>query len=99
MPQVTVYSDGSFEWYKEFAETTAPTIQTGQFISIKEPWTDSKGNIWYQARFLQIGYEQMFYAIGKISDSGKVWEYVWSSTDYPDEIDSENFNYRIRYRQ
>ena len=29
----------------------------------------------------------MIYEMGKISNSGKVWETVWSSIDYPDNID------------
>ena len=99
MPQVTVHSDGSFEEYKEFPEMTTPTRKSGRFITIKEAWTDSKGNTWYQAQTFEDAEDQMFYEIGKISDSGNVWEAVWSTFDYPDEIDSEHFNYSIRYRQ
>ncbi len=31
--------------------------------------------------------------------SGKVWEYVWSYTDLPDEIDPDSPKYIVRYRQ
>ena len=99
MPQVTVHSDGSYELYKEYAVLTTPAILPGQFISIKEAWTDSKGNIWYQAKAYDIANDITFYEIGKISDAGKVWETVFSNFEYPDKLDSKSLNYRIRYRQ
>jgi hypothetical protein len=98
-PQVTVYSDGSYETYKMHSEMTAPLQSFGHYISIKKAWIDSKGKIWYQGKGYFKSTKQTFYDIGKISDSGKVWEYVYSTVDYPDEMDSENFNYRIYYRQ
>jgi hypothetical protein len=97
-PQVTVHSDGSFEFYKEYAELTTPARVSGHFISIKEAWTDSKGNIWYQAKAYDAGKGTTFYEIGKISDTGKVWESVLSHFEYPDKLDSESLNYYIRYR-
>jgi hypothetical protein len=98
-PKVIVHSGGSYDLYKEYAETTAPSHNTGRFVVIKEAWTDLKGNIWYQARIAEDWTDQLLFETGKISDSGNVWEYVWSSTDFPDKIDSENPNNRIYYRQ
>jgi hypothetical protein len=99
MPKVIVHSDGSFDEYKEFAETTAPRHNTGQSVSIKEAWTDSKGNTWYQARFIISWANQELFETGKVSDSGNVWESVYSSVDYPAGVNSEHFNYEIHYRQ
>jgi hypothetical protein len=99
IPQVTVFSDGSIEFYKEHAVLTTPTIHTGNFISIEEAWSDSKGNIWYQARVFRSNLEQTVNQFGKISNSGKIWETVWSSNDFPNKIETENFNYLIYYRQ
>jgi hypothetical protein len=78
---------------------TTPAQVPGHFISIKEAWTDSKGNIWYQAKAYDAGKGTMFYEIGKISDAGKVWESVFSNFEYPDKLDSKSLNYLIRYRQ
>jgi hypothetical protein len=41
-----------------------------QIVSIKEAWTDSRGNIWYQARLNVDWTAQVLYELGKISDSG-----------------------------
>ena len=98
-PQVTVHSDGSFEFYKEHPVLTTTAQRPGQFISIKEAWTASKGNIWYQAKAYDIANDNTFYEIGKISDAGKVWESVFSNFEYPDKLDSKSLNYRIRFRQ
>ncbi len=98
-PMLVIHSDGSFEISKEYSETTAPSRNIGKYISINEAWTDSKGNIWYQAKFKADWTTQPWYEIGRISNEGEVWELVLSSTDFPPEIDSENLNYRIRYRQ
>jgi hypothetical protein len=40
--------------------------------------------------------------MGKISDSGNTWEYIFASEDYPIEEwepDRFEYNYRIYYRQ
>ena len=98
-PKLIVHSDGSFEIFKEYAETTAPSRTIGKYISINEAWTDSKGNIWYPAKCKVDWTAQLLYEIGKICNAGEVLELVWSSIEFPAEIDSENLNYRIRYRQ
>ncbi len=98
-PKLIVHSDGSFEIFKEYAETTAPSRTIGKYISINEAWTDPKGNIWYQVKCKVDWTAQTLYETGNISNAGEVFELVWSSIEFPAEIDSENLNYNIYYRQ
>ena len=73
---------------------------------ITDKWIDDKGNIWYrwlitEAKFGAIyDTEKQFYS-GKISDSGKVLEYSYSTYNYPVEVnpDSLKYNYFIYRRQ
>jgi len=54
--------------------------------TMTDQWLDSKGTIWYKAYWEVIspsvakGYE-----MGKISDTGNTWEYIYASSDYPIE--------------
>ena len=97
-PKLIVHSDGSFEFFKEYAETTESSHYNGEYISINEAWTDSKGNIWYQSKVKISWSSQSVYQIDKISNAGEVLELVWSTIEFPAEIDSENPNYSIYYR-
>jgi hypothetical protein len=98
-PKVTVNSDGTWHSYKEWDETTMTSHNTGEFVEFNEQWTDSEGNIWYKARFSEKGVITIYYDLSKISNLGEVWETVWSAFEYPNEIDTESPNYRIRYRK
>jgi hypothetical protein len=99
-PKYIVRSDGSFEECKEFSGSTEPNCRPGKYISIDKAWTDLKGNIWYEAKYKFDWMDQEFcYEIGKISNEGKVVESVWSFIELPTEVDSENINYEIYYRQ
>jgi beta-lactamase regulating signal transducer with metallopeptidase domain len=98
MPKVIVSLDGTYGYYKQFPDVDNVTYNAGEFI-MKDTWTDPDGNIWYKARCEEDWTTDLLYELGKISSSGRVWEYVWSSIDYPTEIDSTNLNYRIRYLQ
>jgi beta-lactamase regulating signal transducer with metallopeptidase domain len=99
--KVIVEHDGSYLLFKYTQETNAATANKGKFF-LEEMWTDPKGNIWYKARLEEDWAEfldELLYEMGKISNHGNDWELVWSSVEYPDEIDPNNANYRIHYRQ
>ena len=40
-----------------------------------------------------------WYELWRINETDSVLEIVWSSVEYPSEIDTNHFNYRILYRQ
>ena len=97
--KVINYSDGTYESYGEVTST-----KPGNWgkITIQDKWIDSKGNVWYRAQSETLYFGHMYNEMGKISDSGNTWEYIWASEDYPIEEwepDKFEYNYRIRYRQ
>jgi hypothetical protein len=93
------YPDGTAEGFGILTSTIAGLKRK---ITILE-WLDSKGTIWYRVRWdtfrpsKRTGYE-----MGKISDSGNTWEYIWAGEDHPIEEwepDRFEYNYKIYYRQ
>ena len=66
-------------------------------ITLTDRWTDSEGNILYKALLGNIYYSH--YVLWKYSNSGTVWEVVFSFTEYPEEIDPSDSGYLIYYRQ
>jgi hypothetical protein len=93
------YPNGTYEVYGEVTST-----EPGNWgeITLLDKWVDSKGNVWYRAKSETLYFSHMYYEMGKISDSGNTWEYIWAGEDYPIEEwepDRFEYNYRIRYRQ
>jgi hypothetical protein len=73
-------------------------------LTIEDKWIDSKGNIWFRAIMEPRGVGSYLYlCLFRISDSGKILEYMYSSVDYPEKIVTEpeeiTTSYRIYYRQ
>ena len=72
-------------------------------IIINELWTNNEGNIWFKSNVYDGGYfegaEANIFELNKISNSGTVWEFMFSYHDYPTKIDAETYFYRIYYRQ
>ena len=73
---------------------------------ITDKWTDSEGTIWYKMLEIQqdlkvIKNPDTYYMLSKIDKTSNVWEFLWTSNDYPAEFDPDDlrYNYRIRYRQ
>ena len=93
------YPDGTYENYGTVTSTKPGTW--GKSIIIDQ-WLDSKGNVWYRAKWESLYFGTKGYEMGKISDSGNTLEYIWSGKDYliekwePDKLE---YNYRIRHRQ
>jgi hypothetical protein len=98
--KLVISPDGKFTEYGT-ETSTRPTL-SGTF-NITKKWTDSNGeNIWYKATFDAEQVQTIYYHIIRISESGTVMEYEYSSIDYPTKIDPndlESQNYTIRYRQ
>jgi len=97
--KVIVNPDGTKEAYKKWVDTTRITHVEAKLIEFYEKWTDTKGDVWYQAQYLVEAWNWTMYELGKINNTGKVWESVYSIDEYPNEIDPENANYKIYYRQ
>ena len=101
LPQKRInHPDGTEESFGQLTSTMAG----GKYkITILDQWLDSKGTIWYRGQWESFPpLRSKGYEMGKISDSGNTWEYIWASEDYPiEEWEPYRFeyNYRIRYRQ
>ncbi len=93
-PQKIISYPGRFEVFGSAESKTA--MVTGSFW-ITDKWTDSEGNIWYKTEFVEFGKKN--YELSKISNSGKTWEFVYSSSKYPTKIDPENATYSIYHRK
>jgi hypothetical protein len=94
--KIVVHPDGIISIYG-LVELSLDTPHREERYTIDEAWTDRDGNIWFKTTHTQ--QEGITYQINRISESGTVWEYHWSFSDLPDEINPDAPKYRIRYRQ
>ncbi len=68
----------------------------GLRFHIVESWEDSNGDVWYKFTLEHTSWE---YFLVRIGDSGKIYEEIIAPTEFATEIDPDNRNYRIYYRQ
>ena len=92
--KIVIEPDGVYVSYKKIEYTVHSGTGT---LEIIEKWRDSKGNIFIKTREIPGG--DWVYSLNKISNSGTVLEYVNSYKDYPTEINPDDLEYRIYYRQ
>ena len=94
-----LYRDGTFDNYNKTSDTE---IHGSGHVIITDKWTDSEGNIWYK---MHVWWGDIVegkpggYELDRISKSGKVWEFINLTGDYPTEMDENFFHYHIYYRQ
>jgi hypothetical protein len=83
--------------------STSPKLN--EMITITKSWTDSYGDLWFDAvttrkRITTPDYTgPKAFELNKISKSGTVWEITSSQTEYPHEMGFSGGGYSIRYRQ
>ena len=98
--KIIIHSDGTVEGFGRLTSTIAYFKNK---FTILDQWLDSKGTIWYRGHMESLPpYSSKGYEMGKISDSGNTWEFLWASEDYPIEEwepDRFEYTYRIYYRQ
>ena len=87
--QMIIIKLGEEEAYSS-ANDTEPMFTAENLISHK--WTDAKGNIWYKYRYR--GNLEGGFVLSRISESGKMMEFVFSQWEYPTEIDISSEYYR-----
>ena len=89
-PQKLIFSfDGTFASYN--TKNTNDALKRGMY-SIAKKWQDSDGNIWYQIK-MQDPNSETRYKLAKISDDGKVLEFICKTDKYPVDISSEDTAY------
>jgi hypothetical protein len=100
----------SADGYKHFANVADSTPFEERTLQIASKWTDSMGNIWYRTfgTFTSGQYIRChFQELDKISNAGKVWEYVRvlllpdaeiDPENFPSAIDPDDRTYNVRYR-
>jgi len=89
--------DGTFDAYADTYDTSRTFF--GEIITVEDKWIDSDGNIWYKMRVKDLVEHLQRYELGKIHNSGTVWELISLSYEYPNELDPNHSNYRIYYRK
>jgi hypothetical protein len=93
------FPDGTWEDYLKL--TNADYACYGKH-TITEIWTDSKGNIWYRARWECLAHKNEGNEYGKIDGSGNTLEYLSvKGNRIIEDWDPKSFhyNYRIYYLQ
>jgi len=87
--------------YTIYEKTTSPEpIWKGKNYSTDRWWSDHGKYMFMRIR-MQNNDGSYYYGLFRFSegDAGMVMETVWSETDYPTEINANEKNYRIYYRQ
>jgi len=92
----SINPDGTCEIFMKVTDTTLESWK-GRFTII-DKWTDSQGSIWYKIHY-EITSGPTDYSLARISSSGSVYEEVNSKADYPTEMDTGHYTYRIYYRK
>ena len=99
--KIIQHENGRRDDYFEAADTEIAKGGGGDII-INETWTDEEGNLWFKSSFYSGGYVEgigpAYLTLNKISESGSVWEFVFSFYGEPTEIDPDSFYYRIYSR-
>jgi hypothetical protein len=94
-PQKVIFNfDGTFASYK--TKNTSDALKRGMYLIAKK-WQDSEGNIWYQIKMLDPK-SGTRYKLAKISDDGKILEFVCKTDKYPADISSKDTAY-CKYTQ
>jgi len=94
--KIVLFADGTWERYY--------SIDSDNYYcqgenTILDKWKDSKGSIWFECRWECFSHRNSGYQLTRISDSGKTLELEYTTWDFPTELDTDNFYYRIYYRQ
>ena len=99
MAKFVLRPDGTWDAYNRLSDTGKSFIG---YYKIVEKWIDSEGSIWYKTHVWwgsMVEGHPSEYKLDKFSESGKVWEYLGLTGDFPAELDEGNFHYHIYYRQ
>ncbi|UCB46660.1 MAG: hypothetical protein JSV25_04360 [Spirochaetota bacterium] len=94
--KIIIKPGGIYEYYSSRLDLVPASISTFTFSA---KWIDSEGNVWYRMIWKWKGEGDLRYEIGKINKSGQTWEFINSWDAYPTEIDPNNPEYHIYYRQ
>jgi hypothetical protein len=103
-PQKLVVTPGG---YADYSKSSDSVPRFNWRLKIDSKWTDSDGNIWYKVLGMGTSYYEgeKFQELLKLSESGTVMERAiniplveYDPANYPKEIDSHAFSYRILFR-
>jgi hypothetical protein len=95
---VIIKSDGTAEYYWFLLDKTPHVAYT---YTVTDSWKDSEGNIYFEIKeeAEQQIFNPIYYALWKLSNTGETLEMESTHWDYPTELDTDSFYYRIYYRQ
>ena len=96
--KIVIHFWGYWEDYNKVTDATS--IQRGT-LTLVDKWINSEGNICYKAYWRSGESKYGDFMLHKISNSSSVIEYIYNSYMWPTEaeLNPDNPNYRIYYRQ
>jgi hypothetical protein len=93
----------NYHWgaYDIFMKADNDLVSYKGALTIIDKWTDSEGNIWYKSYFKENSTSGVNFELGKFSNNGNTWEFVFDSIVFPteDQMNSAGPHYKIYYRQ
>ena len=93
-----IHPDGGRDLY--FTEESDVPACTMLQYTFDDVWKDSRGNMWYRARWIATCDKQNeYYELGKLDRSHAVWELVFAVDSFPTElVNNSRYVYWIYYR-
>jgi hypothetical protein len=90
-----------YGYSKIYSKVNSVTPRKEATLYVVEKWTDSEGNLWCKSIWRDEHTKNFYHELEKISNDGKTWEYVYTTTEFPSESDltPDNARYYIYYRQ
>jgi hypothetical protein len=93
--KVIFNSNGKFEEFRN-VDSKFPHIE-GTY-KITEKWTDSEGNIFYKSQAVN-NWDRETKSLHKLSQSGKILEFVWAYDEYPTDVTPRPLYYHKYFRE
>ena len=90
--------DGTIKFYR-YEDSPDPDFE-GSY-SIDEKWTDSDERIWYKVKAAGEFHKNQveYYLLCRITNSGKMLEFVFHISDYHKKLNPNHPTYRVYYRK
>jgi hypothetical protein len=92
--RVIIKSDGTAEYYWFISDKT-PHVSAS--YSVTDSWKDTEGNTYFNIyeEAKHQGWSPIYYTLWKLSVTGEILETEFTTWDYPTELDTNSYYYRI----
>jgi hypothetical protein len=93
--KIKITNSSTWEMYGSIAAEKPEYIDR---YEITDSWHRG-GDLWFRYKCLQVGGDEKYYGLSRISKNGTVWENCWRGSGYPTELDPLEGELWIHYRQ